>query len=101
MWACWPPAADTAWKTGGLTGRGSQLTGEALTGRPVAAGVAISMDGRGRFPGIIFVERLMAYYNGERPYQAADNRMAMAKWRACMEKIEAPAQTVGNLLNPG
>ena len=40
------------------TDQGSQFTAQAFTGRLEAAGVAISMDGRGRFLDNIFVERL-------------------------------------------
>jgi putative transposase len=87
----------------------------------IAAGVAISMDGRGRFLDNIFIARLwrsieyeeihlkayangrearavigswMTFYNEERPHQAMDNQMPMAVWRAGMEKIEALARTV-------
>ena len=101
------------------TDQGSQFTSEAFTGRLIAAGVAISMDGRGRFLDNIFIERLwrsikyeeihlkayangrearagigswMTFYNEERPHQAMDNQMPMAVWRAGMEKREA--QTV-------
>ena len=103
------------------TDQGSQFTSEAFTGRLIAAGVAISMDGRGRFLDNIFIERLwrsikyeeihlkayangrearagigswMTFYNEERPHQAMDNQMPMAVWRAGMEKIEALARTV-------
>ncbi len=40
------------------TDQGAQFTSQAFTGRLEAAGVAISMDGRGRFLDNIFVERL-------------------------------------------
>jgi Transposase and inactivated derivatives len=40
------------------TDQGSQFTSEAFTGRLITAGVAISMDGRGRFLDNIFIERL-------------------------------------------
>jgi putative transposase len=103
------------------TDQGSQFTSEAFTGKLIAAGVAISMDGRGRFLDNIFIERLwrsikyeeihlkayangrearagigswMTFYNEERPHQAMDNQMPMAVWRAGMEKIEAQARTV-------
>ena len=103
------------------TDQGSQFTSEAFTGRLIAAGVAISMDGRGRFLDNIFIERLwrsikyeeihlkayangrearagigswMTFYNEERPHQAMDNQMPMAVWRAGMEKIEALARAV-------
>jgi len=103
------------------TDQGSQFTSEAFTGRLLAAGVAISMDGRGRFLDNIFIERLwrsikyeeihlkaypngrearagigswMTFYNEERPHQVMDNQMPMAVWRAGMEKIEALARAV-------
>jgi putative transposase len=103
------------------TDQGSQFTSEAFTGRLIAAGVVISMDGRGRFLDNIFIERLwrsikyeeihlkayangrearvgigswMTFYNEERPHQAMDNQKPMAVWRAGMEKIEAQARTV-------
>jgi putative transposase len=40
------------------TDQGSQFTSEAFTGRLEAAGIAISMDGRGRALDNVFVERL-------------------------------------------
>jgi putative transposase len=40
------------------TDQGSQFTSEAFTGRLAAAGIAISMDGRGRALDNVFVERL-------------------------------------------
>ena len=40
------------------TDQGSQFTAEAFTGKLVSAGVAVSMDGRGRCLGNVFVERL-------------------------------------------
>lgn len=82
------------------TDQGSQFTSEAFTGRLAAAGVAISMDGRGRALDNVFVERLwrsvkyediylkdymtgaetyeglkryFTFYNTERPHQALDN----------------------------
>jgi putative transposase len=38
--------------------RGAQFTAVAFTGRLKAAGIAISMDGRGRWLDNVFVERL-------------------------------------------
>jgi putative transposase len=40
------------------TDQGSQFTGAAFTGVLVAAGIRISMDGRGRWMDNVFVERL-------------------------------------------
>src|SRR5258708_22047234 len=40
------------------TDQGVQFTAEAFTGRLVSAGVAVSMDGRGRALDNVFVERL-------------------------------------------
>ena len=98
------------------TDQGAQFTSAAFTGKLEAAGVAISMDGRGRFMDNIFIERLwrsikyeevhlkayadgrearagigswMTFYNFRRPHQAMNNQMPMAAWRAGMDKIEA------------
>ncbi len=102
------------------TDQGAQFTSSAFTGRLEAAGIAISMDGRGRFMDNIFIERLwrsikyeevhlkayadgreardgigswMTFYNHRRPHQAMNNQFPMAAWRAGMDVIEA-AQTV-------
>ena len=104
------------------TDQGSTFTAEAFAGKLAAAGVAISMDGRGRFMDNIFIERLwrsikyeevhlkayadgrearagigswMAFYNFRRPHQAMNNQMPMAVWRAGMDKIEAAARAEG------
>jgi len=90
------------------TDQGSQFTSAAFTGVLAAAGVRISMDGRGRWMDNVFIERLwrslkyediylkgyadgrearsgigmwMAFYNGYRPHQALGNRTPMAVWR--------------------
>jgi putative transposase len=90
------------------TDQGSQFTSAAFTGVLAAAGVRISMDGRGRWMDNVFIERLwrslkyediylkgyadgrearsgigmwMAFYNGCRPHQALGNRTPMAVWR--------------------
>ena len=103
------------------TDQGSQFTSEAFTARLAAAGVAISMDGRGRFMDNIFIERLwrsikyeevhlkayadgrearagigawMAFYNDRRPHQAMDNKMPMAVWRSGIDAIEAARRAV-------
>ena len=91
------------------TDQGSQFTSGAFTGVLIAAGVRISMDGRGRFLDNIFIERLwrslkhedvylrgyadgrearagiaswISFYNGRRPHQAHGGRTPMAVWRA-------------------
>lgn len=103
------------------TDQGSQFTSEAFTARLIAAGVAISMDGRGRFMDNIFIERLwrsikyeevhlkayadgrearagigawMTFYNHRRPHQAMNNRMPMAVWSAGIDAIEAAQRAV-------
>jgi putative transposase len=90
------------------TDQGSQFTSAAFTGVLAAAGVRISMDGRGRWMDNVFIERLwrslkyediylkgyadgreakagiamwIAFYNGRRPHMALDNRTPMAVWR--------------------
>ena len=102
--------------------QGSTFTAEAFVGKLAAAGVAISMDGRGRFMDNIFIERLWRSIKyGEvhpqslrrRPRGAGRHRppddlleftapctrrciveMPMAVWRAGTDKIEAAARAV-------
>ncbi len=103
------------------TDQGAQFTSAAFTGRLEAAGVEISMDGRGRFMDNIFIERLwrsikyeevhlkayadgrearagigswVTFYNLRRPHQAMNNQTPMAVWRAGVDKIEAAAKAV-------
>jgi putative transposase len=103
------------------TDQGAQFTSAAFTGKLEAAGIAISMDGRGRFMDNIFIERLwrsikyeevhlkayadgrearagigcwMTFYNNRRPHQAMNNQMPIAVWRAGMDRIEAAARAV-------
>ena len=91
------------------TDQGCQFTGTAFTGVLAAAGIRISMDGRGRWMDNVFIERLwrslkyeevylkgyadgrearagigswIAFYNGRRPHQALGDRPPMAVWRA-------------------
>jgi putative transposase len=91
------------------TDQGSQFTSAAFTGTLAAAGVRISMDGRGRWMDNVFIERLwrslkhedvylkgyadgreakagiaawLAFYNHARPHQALANRTPMAVWRS-------------------
>ena len=90
------------------TDQGSQFTSSDFTGRLLAAGITISMDGRGRALDNIFVERLwrtvkyedvylkgyetprevfcglggyFPYYNEERPHQALDYKTPVAVYR--------------------
>ncbi len=102
------------------TDRGSQFTSAEFTGRLQAAGVAISMDGRGRCMDNIFIERLwrslkyeavylhdladgvearrvigewIAYYNADRPHSALDGATPFKAHQATMassEKIDIP-----------
>lgn len=89
------------------TDQGSQFTSAAFTGALAQAGVAISMDGRGRWMDNVFIERLwrslkyedvylkgyadgreaahgiaewVAFYNERRPHQALNYRTPMAVW---------------------
>jgi putative transposase len=91
------------------TDQGSQFTSAAFTGVLAAAGIRISMDGRGRWMDNVFIERLwrslkhedvylkgysdgqdagtgiaewITFYNHSRPHQALANRTPMAVWRA-------------------
>jgi putative transposase len=90
------------------TDQGSQFTSLAFTGALIAAGIRISMDGRGRWMDNVFIERLwrslkhedvylkgyadgreakagigewIAFYNTRRPHQALGNRTPAAVWR--------------------
>jgi putative transposase len=91
------------------TDQGSQFTSTAFTGMLLAAGIKVSMDGRGRWMDNVFIERLwrslkhediylkgyadgheakagiaswVTFYNTRRPHQALENRTPMAVWRA-------------------
>jgi putative transposase len=91
------------------TDQGSQFTSTAFTGTLEAAGIRISMDGRGRWMDNVFIERLwrslkheevylkhytdgrearagiakwMAFYNTERRHQALGYRTPMTVYRA-------------------
>jgi putative transposase len=93
------------------TDQGSQFTSDAFTGTLTAAGIRISMDGRGRWMDNVFIERLwrslkyedvylqgyadgheakagiarwIGFYNDSRPHQALDNRTPMVVWRGTL-----------------
>ncbi len=90
------------------TDQGSQFTSATFTGALAAAGIRISMDGRGRWMDNVFIERLwrslkyedihlrayaggreakagigawIAFYNTRRPHQALAGRAPMIVWR--------------------
>ena len=94
----------------------SQFTSAAFTGALAKAGVAISMDGRGRWMDNVFIERLwrslkyedvylkgyddgreaargiaqwVAFYNNRRPHQALAGRTPMAVWREAIAGAKA------------
>lgn len=94
--------------------QGAQFTSVAFTGRLEAAGIAISMDGRGRWLDNVFVERLwrslkyeevhlkayadgrearagigawIAFYNDLRPHQALGYRTPMEIWRGNRDSV--------------
>src|SRR3954469_19670774 len=98
------------------TDQGSQFTSAAFTGTLAAAGIQISMDGRGRWMDNVFIERLwrslkyediylkgyadgreakagianwISFYNGRRPHQALGYRAPMAVWRERMRTAKA------------
>src|SRR4051812_24687610 len=91
------------------TDQGSQLTSATFTDTLRAAGIKISMDGRGRWMDNVFIERLwrslkyeevylkgyadgrearagigawITFYNTRRPHQALGGQAPMAVWRA-------------------
>lgn len=93
------------------TDQGSQFTSDAFTGHLTAAGIAISMDGRGRWMDNVFIERLwrslkyediylkgyadgrearagigewIEFYNEIRPHAALGGKTPMAVWRAAV-----------------
>ncbi len=61
------------------TDQGAQFTSEAFTGVLKAAGIKISMDGKGRWVDNVFVERLWRSVKYEEVYLKAYESMAQAK----------------------
>ena len=102
------------------TDQGAQFTSQAFTGRLEEAGIAISMDGRGRFLDNIFVERLWRtvkyediyingygcvpelesgladyfwFYNHERLHQALGYQTPAEVYFANLETVSAPIES--------
>lgn len=100
------------------TDQGSQFTAASFTGVLSAAGIRISMDGRGRWMDNVFIERLwrslkyedvyikgyadgaelragvarwFGFYNQTRPHQALGKRPPMAVWRQMMAAALPPS----------
>ena len=76
------------------TDQGAQFTSAAFTGKLEAAGVAISMDGRGRFMDNIFIERLWRSIKYEEVVCCERNRSGFERWR-CFTKDEGRSLEVG------
>jgi len=99
------------------TDQGAQFTSTAFTGKLEAAGIAISMDGRGRFMDNIFIERLwrsikyeevhlkayadgreardgigkwIDFYNHRRPHQSMSNQLPINVWRDGINRRDKP-----------
>jgi len=104
------------------TDQGAQFTSEAYTGRLKAAGIAISMDGRGRALDNVFIERLwwsvkyeevypsdyadghvayqhlekyFRFYNNERRHQALDQRTPREVYLSRPTAAQEPRTTEG------
>jgi putative transposase len=80
------------------TDQGSQFTSAAFTGKLEAAGVAISMDGRGRFMDNIFIERLWRSIKYEETHLKAhaDGREARAGISSWMVFLQFTAPASGD-----
>ena len=76
------------------TDQGAQFTSAAFTGRLEAAGIAISMDGRGRFMDNIFIERLWRSIKYEEVVCCERNRSGFERVR-CFTEDEGRSLEVG------
>jgi putative transposase len=76
------------------TDQGAQFTSAAFTGKLEAAGVAISMDGRGRFMDNIFIERLWRSIKYEEVVCCERHRSIAERWR-CFTGDEGRPLEVG------
>jgi putative transposase len=110
------------------TDQGVQFTSQAWTGRVESAGVAVSMDGRGRCLDNVFVERLwrsvkyediylhgyegvpelrsglgryFPFYNEERPHQSLEYRTPGEVYRGNRAKEKAPGKRSESGGRPG
>ena len=70
--------------------QGSQFTGFAFTGRLQAAGVRISMDGRGRCMDNIFIERLAL--DGKTPAEAYRSNPPSDMMDKLLRALPTPSQ---------
>jgi len=87
------------------TDQGSQFTSQGFTGLLASSGVAISMDGRGRWMDNVFIERLWRSVKYEEVYLKAYENMSEARrerWRAgtWCTKVSAPSLGPYHLSRP-
>ena len=80
------------------TDQGAQFTSAAFTGQLEGAGIAISMDGRGRFMDNIFIERLWRSIKYEEVHLKtyADGREARTAHRPMDRLLQPPSASSGN-----
>jgi hypothetical protein len=76
------------------TDQGAQFTSAVFTGRLEAAGIAISMDGRGRFMDNIFIERLWRSIKYEEVVCCERHCLKSERWR-CFTGDEGRSLEVG------
>ncbi len=81
------------------TNQGSQFTGTAFTGVLKEAGIKISMDGRGRWMGNVFIERLWRSIKDECVYlHAFENGSEL---RAGLSPVQTKPATSAHVHSPG